>query len=177
MSGRALRIRSIEPQVLGRRVLAVHRGQDAVGTGLERQMQVRHQAAVGPMRLDQIVAHIAGMAGRVAQALQSVDLTQPVDQARQRPVFTVGALAVIGVNVLAQQRNLANTARDQRLGLFGNELSRPDVRTPLPRVYGTTQNVQNLSQPSWTVKNAVVMRGPLRCGQLGELVLLRESPP
>ena len=27
--------------------------------------------------------------------------------------------------------------------------------TSAPRVYGTTQNAQNLSQPSWTVRNAV----------------------
>jgi hypothetical protein len=40
---------------------------------LDRQVQVRHQLRKAAMRLDQIIAHVARMAGRVAQALEAFD--------------------------------------------------------------------------------------------------------
>ena len=68
MSGRAARMRSIKRQIIIGGVLAVHRLQHCVGPGLHRQMQKRHQLFDAAMRLDQIIAHVAGMAGGIADA-------------------------------------------------------------------------------------------------------------
>jgi len=57
-------------------VLAVHRLENAIRARLDRQMQIRHQGFDSAMRRNQVVRHVARMAGDVAQALQVFDLSQ-----------------------------------------------------------------------------------------------------
>ena len=78
------------------------------------------------VRGDQVVGHVARMAGGVAQALDAADARQPADQLRQRPRAAVGAEAVIGIDVLAQQRDLAHAVigKAARLGLHVGDGSR-----------------------------------------------------
>ena len=71
MSGRAARSRSTMPQVVGRGMPAVHRRQDAVGAGLHRQVQERHQRRHIAMRGDQLVVHVARVGRGVAQPQQA----------------------------------------------------------------------------------------------------------
>ena len=87
-------------------VLAVHRRQDPVRAGLHRQMQVGHQLGDIAVGCDQVVVHVARMAGGVADALDAIDCRQGLDQAGQPAPFV--ALAVIGIDVLAEQRDLAD---------------------------------------------------------------------
>ena len=103
--------------VLVARVLAVHRVENAVGARLHRQVQVGHhrrQIAVG---CDQRVVHVARMAGGVAQARDAGHVRQAMQQAAERPDRAVRPLAVIGVDVLADQRELAHARIGEAQGL------------------------------------------------------------
>ncbi len=87
-------------------VLAVHGAQDLVRAGLHRQMQIGHQFRQIAVRLNEVVAHVVRVRGRVAQAVYAVDFGQGVHQLCQR---RLGACihAVIGVDVLTQKRDFA----------------------------------------------------------------------
>ena len=76
MSGRAARMRSDELGIVAGGMLAVHRGEDAVGAGLKRQMQIGHQLRLIAVQRDEIVIHVARMARRVAEPLELVDARQ-----------------------------------------------------------------------------------------------------
>ena len=89
-------------------VAAVHRGEHAVGAGLHRQVQERHQRRQASVRLDQFVVHVARVRGGVAQAGEAGDLGQRPQQPGQAPGAALRTTAVIGVHVLAQQRDLAH---------------------------------------------------------------------
>ena len=89
-------------------MLAVHGGQDPVGAGLHRQMHERHQRGEIAMRRNQQIVDVAGMAGGVAQPHDTVDFGKPVQQPAERPGPSVRAFAVIGVDVLPNQRDLAH---------------------------------------------------------------------
>ena len=118
-------------------VLPVHRRQHAVGARLHRQMQIRHQRRHVAMGGDQIVGHVAGMGGGVADAVQPVDLGQVADQPAEAPFIRTAADlarggAVIGIDVLAQQRDLARAAGHQAprlaaISATGRENSAPRV--------------------------------------------------
>jgi hypothetical protein len=69
------------------------------------------------MRRDQVCAHVAGMAGGVADALDAADGGEPRDEASQRPGAAVGSQPVIGIDVLAQQRDLAHALVGEAAGL------------------------------------------------------------
>ena len=84
-SGRAARSRSTISQIQSRRVLAVHRRQHAVGAGLHRQMQERHQLRHVGVRGDQVVVHVARMRGGVADAQQAIDAVGQCRISRPRP--------------------------------------------------------------------------------------------
>ena len=73
-SGRAARSRATNVDVVCARVPAVHRGEDAIGSRLHRQMQLRHEFRQIAMRRDQIVVHVARVTGGVAQPIDAVDL-------------------------------------------------------------------------------------------------------
>ena len=64
-------------------VLAVHRLQHRIGSRLHRQMQIGHQLGIVAMGGDQVIGHVAGMAGGVADAVDAFDLRQRVAQLRQ----------------------------------------------------------------------------------------------
>ncbi len=117
MSGRAARDLFDEPQVVAARVAAVHGGEDAVGSRLHRQVQVGHQRGEVAMRRDQRVVHVTRMAGGVAQAIDARNFGEPEQQFAEAPDATVGALAVPGVDVLAEQGQLAHAGVRQSCGL------------------------------------------------------------
>jgi hypothetical protein len=106
-------------------VPAVHRLEDAVGAGLHRQVQVRHELRHLAMHGDQRVVHVARVGGRVADTRHALDLGQGSDQASQRPGRATRGFAVIGVDVLAQERDL-DRARRRQMACFGqNRSDRP----------------------------------------------------
>ena len=87
-------------------------------------MQIWHQRGFIAMRRYQVIVHVIGMAGHIADALQSGKACQRADQLRQCPVAartrtrTAIARAVIAVDVLAQQCDFAHAFGNQprRLG-------------------------------------------------------------
>ena len=122
MSGRAARMRSTSREIVGRRVAAVHRLEDAVRARLHRQVQIGHQRRQVAMRRDQLVVHVARMAGGVAQPREAGDLAPAGYSSRPRPHSPPsGPCAVPGVDVLAEQRDLAHAGLGQPLGL-GDDL-------------------------------------------------------
>ena len=133
MSGRAARIRSIDAQIVRARVAAVHGSEDAVRARLHRQMQMRHQRRQVAMRRDQIVVHVARMAGRVAQPLDARGFRRRAAAAGRASTARRPALAVIGVDVLAEQRHLAHAGSrpaarpPRRSSSTGRETSAPRV--------------------------------------------------
>ena len=70
--------------VVGGRVAPVHRRQHAVGAGLHRQMQERHELRHLGVRRDQVVVHVARVRGGVADAQQPRDVRQCPDQPAER---------------------------------------------------------------------------------------------
>ena len=72
-------------EIVVARVPAVHGGEDAVRARLHRQMQVGHQLRQIAMRGDQIVVHVARMAGRVAQPRDAGDFGEATQQLAERP--------------------------------------------------------------------------------------------
>ena len=102
-------------------MFAVHRLQHPVAARLHRQMEKRHELVDLAMRRDQIVVHVGGMAGGIADPRQSSD---PVERGDQ----VVQALPVIlpGIDVLAQQRDLLRAGIDQRLCLVDDGGERVD---------------------------------------------------
>ncbi len=101
------------PAELGGGMAAVHRRQHPVGARLHRQVQVGHQRRQLAMRGDQLVVHVARMAGGVAQPQQAGDLRQFAQQPRQPPGRAARAFAMIGIHVLPEQRDLPRPGRDQ----------------------------------------------------------------
>ncbi len=94
---------------------AAHRLEDAVGAGLQRHVQLRHDGG----RLGHRVDHVVGEGGRVrageADALESVDLAGRAQQLAER--VPVAELDAVGVDVLAEQRDLDGAVVDERLDL------------------------------------------------------------
>ena len=121
--------RGFEPgdhvHVVRPRMAAVHGSENAVGTRLNRQMQLRHQRREIAMCRDQVVGHVEGVARRVAQSLGARHLGDPREQARQRPAAPIRALAVIRVDVLPDERDLAHAGIGQALDLGDDFLNRP----------------------------------------------------
>ena len=75
---------------------------------------------------DQLVVHVARMAGGVAQPRDAGNLGEPMQQPRRASRRAPsGALAVIGVDVLAEQRDLAHAGIGQPLGLGDDLRDRP----------------------------------------------------
>ena len=67
---------------------------------------------------DQVVVHVARMAGGVAQPVDAGDLGKAEEQTAEAPVAAVRAFAVPGVDVLAEQGEFAHAApgKPRRLG-------------------------------------------------------------
>jgi hypothetical protein len=116
MFGRAARTRAIA---------SVHGGEDAVGTRLHRQVQIGHQLAQIAMGRDQARLHVAGMTGGVTQAGDLRQFGHALEQSSERPGPAVGAFAMIGIDVLADQRDLAHARVGETLDLGQDVHHRP----------------------------------------------------
>ena len=77
------------------------------------------------MGRDQRVVHVARMARRIAQAREARDLGEALDEARERPHAPVRPVAVIGVDVLPDERDLAHPGVGEALGLGDDLGGRP----------------------------------------------------
>jgi hypothetical protein len=113
-------------------VAAVHGLEDPVRTGLHRQMQVGHQFGQVAVRRNQCVIHVARVAGGVADAVDAIDRRQAAHQLAQTPFPAISALAMPGIDVLAEQRDLAHPGLGQAFGSprirsTGRETSAPRV--------------------------------------------------
>ena len=101
-------------------VAALHRAQDAVGAGLQRHVQLRHDGG----RLGHGVDDVVGERGRVrageADALEPVDLAGGAEQLAER--LAVAELDAVGVDVLPEQRDLDGAVVDERLD-FGEDVA------------------------------------------------------
>ena len=72
-----------------------------------------------------LVVHVAGMAGGVAQPRDARHLGDAMQQPAERPGAAVRAFAVIGVDVLADQRDLAHAGIGEPLDLGDDLGDRP----------------------------------------------------
>ena len=119
-------------EIVAPRVAAVHRGQDAVGARLHRQMQIGRERRVLGVGGDQLLVHVVGVRGRIAQAQHAGDFAAAASSAgevagRRR------RRAVIGVDVLPDQGEFAR-ARPRR-GVSISPSTWPTGReTSAPRV-------------------------------------------
>ena len=78
------------------------------------------------MRGDQVVVHVARMAGGVAQPRDARDSREPMQQrGRASQARPSASFAVIGVDVLAEQRDLAHAGVGQPLDLGDDLRDRP----------------------------------------------------
>ena len=77
------------------------------------------------MRGDQVVVHVARMAGGVAQPVDAGDLGEAEEQPAEAPVAAVGPVAVPGVDVLAEERDLAHALVGEARGLGDDRVDRP----------------------------------------------------
>ena len=93
------------------------------------------------------------MRRREADALDAVDR---VDRAQQvgelRPVLPGAEIAAVGVDVLAEQRDLDHAVARELLDLV-HDVAHPAADLAA-RTDGTMQNAQELSQPIWIVIHA-----------------------
>ncbi|EFH22920.1 hypothetical protein NEIPOLOT_01282 [Neisseria polysaccharea ATCC 43768] len=82
-------------------VAAFHRAQYAVGTALNRQVQVGNQLWQVAVALDNRVGKFARMAGGKAQAFDTGDFVDNAQQSSKVADFAVFHFAAIGIDVLA----------------------------------------------------------------------------
>ena len=75
-------------------------------------MQIRHELGAGAVRLDQLVGHVIGVAGRETNSLKSLKVVKRPDQPGKRPI-PVGASSVICIHILAEKRDFAYAAFDK----------------------------------------------------------------
>ena len=73
------------------------------------------------MRGEEALFHVAGMAGGVAQPRDTAHLGDAIEQPAERPGAAVRTFAVIGVDVLSDQRDLAHAGVGEALD-FGDDL-------------------------------------------------------
>ena len=83
------------------------------------------------MGFDQLVIHVAGVARRITQPLDARHLRRARQKPSERPGTPVRPFAVIGVDVLPDQRDLPHARARQSLDLRDHGGNRPrDFRTP-----------------------------------------------
>ncbi len=104
-----------DAQIIVAGVTPVHGVENAVRSRLHRQMQLRHQFGQVAMRGDEAVVDVARMARGVAQALDAGNGRETLEQLRKRVSASVRSLAVIGIDVLADHRDLADAGIRQAL--------------------------------------------------------------
>src|SRR5690606_950327 len=94
--------------VLDGGVAALHHRQDAVGTGLHRQVQVADQLRYLGIDIDQRIGKLHRVTGGVADAVDTVDGADHDDQFRQVGDAAGAIITAVGVDVLAEQVDLAH---------------------------------------------------------------------
>ena len=107
-------------EIIFARMPAVHRRQNAVGAGLHRQVHIRHQRGEVAMGGDQVVVHVARVAGHVAQARDAGHLVETAQQPAERRRTPVAILPMIGIHVLPDQCHLAHAGSGQAFD-FGDD--------------------------------------------------------
>ena len=111
---REIRPRGAQPldraQIIRARMPAIHRAEDPVRARLHRQMELRRKLRQIAVHRDQIIIDVARMTGGVAQPRDAGDFGDATQQLPERPGAAVPILAVIRVDVLADQRHLAHAS-------------------------------------------------------------------
>ncbi len=107
-----------------RPVAAAHGAQDAVGTRLERHVELRHHRGRLRHRVDHIVGERGGVRTGEAQPLEPRNRTNGAQQLAERE--PVAELDPVGVDVLPQERDLDDSVVDERLDL-GQDVGGPPV--------------------------------------------------
>ena len=77
------------------------------------------------MRRDQFVVHVARVAGGVAEPVEPGNFREPEEQPAEAPVPPVRCFAAPGVDVLAEERDLADAFGREPFGLGDDRLDRP----------------------------------------------------
>ncbi len=128
------------------------------------------------MRGDEIVVHVARMAGGVAQPRDAGNLREPMQQPAERRGAAVQILAVIGVDVLADQRDLAHAGVGQALGL-GDDLCDRARHFRAARIGHDAEGAELVAAFLHGDEGrhaALADRGAARRGEMVELVLDRK---
>ena len=119
------------------RVAPAHRGQDPIGPGLERQVEVGAHARQVPEGVRHPGVHVLGVRRREAQAPESFDAVHAREQAGE-----VGVAVAVGVDRLPQEHDLGEAPRDQALDLANDVLGRAvDLGAPGPRHHAEAADV------------------------------------
>ena len=117
-------------EVALRGVSAMHRGERAVTAGLERQVQVLAHRGRRGHRLDRVRAQVFRMGTREPNPADALDPADRPEQVSEEGADPFGAarlpcsqreIAAVGVDVLAEQSDLGDAVRGERLD-FGDEL-------------------------------------------------------
>ena len=110
---------------LERGVAALHRREDAVAARLHRQVQEVGQLRHVAVGVHQRVAELQRVRGGEADAADAVDLGYGADQQAQVRDFAVAVGPAIGVDVLAQQVDLAHALGGELRHFHQHVLERP----------------------------------------------------
>jgi len=93
-------------------------------------MQKRHQLRHVAVGRYQLVIHVARVRSHIAQTFQIRNFRKAIKQAPQFPRRAVFSRAVIGVDVLAKQRDLACTIFNQSFGFGDNGFGPREYSAP-----------------------------------------------
>ena len=96
-------------------VRPAHRLEDAVAARLQRHVQLRHDRGRLGHRVDDVVGEGGRVRAREADALEPVDLAGGAQQLAER--LAVAELDAVGVDVLAEQRDLDRAVVDEQADL------------------------------------------------------------
>ena len=113
---RDLRAHTVENcEELLRPVAAAHCLEDAVGSGLQRHVQLRHDRGRIGHRLDHVIRECCRMRAGEADTLQAANLSRCAQEFAER--LAVTELDAVGVHVLAEQGHLNGPVVGERLDL------------------------------------------------------------
>ena len=139
-------------------------------------MQMRHQRRQVAVRRDEIGAHVARMAGGVADAGDARYRGHALDEARERGVAAVRPGAVVGVHVLADQRHLDHARVGEPLHFRDDLLHRPR-HFAAARIGHDAESAELVAAFLHGDEGGDAARadgGAARCGEMIELVLDRK---
>ena len=108
--------------VFQRGIAAFHRAQYAVGTTLDRQMQVRNQLGQIAVAFDNRIGKLARVAGGKPHAFDAGNFVHDAQQSGEVADFTVVGQTAVGVDVLPQQIDFFYALLRQ-IGDFGQHVA------------------------------------------------------